>query len=180
MRTGIHVRLVIAAAAVAASIAAQGEEGARMPAALAEAAPSAAALPGATPVSESTLEQVRGGFEIPANLHASLQLQRVVFANGEQIADLAVDIPDIAHMTVSQAESLGHAAGTLVIQAGPNNAFSLVELGVAATVIQNTLNDQHLVAVTTLNVEVNSLSAFREMAFQDGLRDGLGGVTGVR
>jgi len=34
--------------------------------------------------------------------------------------------------------------------------------------------------VTTLNVQVNSLATFREMAFQDGLRDGLGGITGVR
>lgn len=165
MRTALRTRILIAAAAMGASMAAPGDE---------------VALTEAASVSEATLEQVRGGFDIPANLHASLQLQRVVFANGEPIANLAAEVPDIAHMTVAQAESLAQAAGTLVIQGGPNNAFSLVELGPAATVIQNTLNDQHLVAITTLNVEVNSLSAFREMAFQDGVRDGLGGITGVR
>jgi hypothetical protein len=138
------------------------------------------ALTDTAPVTEAELDQVRGGFDIPGQLHASLQLERVVAANGEVIAHLAADIPDIARITASQAESLALAAGTLVIQGGPNNAFSLMELGPAATVIQNTLNDQHLVAVTTLNVEVNSLAAFREMAFQDGLRDGLGAITGVR
>ena len=165
MRPLLRMRMVIAAAALGTSMAALGDDH---------------ALADATPLTESALDQVRGGFDIPSNLHASLQLERVVAANGEEIAHLAADIPDIAHMTVEQAESLAHAAGTLVIQGGPGNAFNLVELGPAATVIQNTLNDQHLVAVTTLNVEVNSLSAFREMAFQDGLRDGLGGITGVR
>jgi hypothetical protein len=165
MRAAFRMRSLVAAAAMMASMAALGDDH---------------ALTDAVPVGEAALEQVRGGFDIPENLHASLQLERIVAANGEQIAHLAVDIPDIGHMTVEQAESLAHAAGTLVIQGGPNNAFNLMELGPAATVIQNTLNDQHLVAVTTLNVEVNSLAAFREMAFQDGLRDGLGGITGVR
>ena len=137
-------------------------------------------LVAAAAVPESALEELRGGFDIPENLHVSLQLQRVVTANGEQIAQLAADIPDIGRTTAAQAETLANAAGTLVIQGGPNNAFDLMQLGPAATVIQNTLNDQHLVSVTTLSVGVNSLSAFREMAFQDGLRDGLGSVMGGR
>jgi hypothetical protein len=165
MRAVPRMRLLIAAAAMGASIGALGDD---------------LALTDTAPVTEAELDQVRGGFAIPGQLHASLQLERVVAANGEVIAHLAADIPDIARITASQAESLALAAGTLVIQGGPNNAFSLMELGPAATVIQNTLNDQHLVAVTTLNVEVNSLAAFREMAFQDGLRDGLGAITGVR
>jgi hypothetical protein len=165
MRAVPRMRLLIAAAAMGASMGALGDD---------------RALTDTAPVTEAELDQVRGGFDIPGQLHASLQLERVVAANGEVIAHLAADIPDIAKMTASQAESLALAAGTLVIQGGPNNAFSLMELGPAATVIQNTLNDQHLVAVTTLNVEVNSLAAFREMAFQDGLRDGLGAITGVR
>ena len=165
MRATLRMRIFIGAAALAASLGAQGDE---------------IALTDAAPVTDAALDEMRGGFDLPTNLHASLQLQRVVSANGQQIAHLAADVPDIAHMTVAQAESLALAAGTLVIQGGPANTFNLMELGPAATVIQNTLNDQHLVAITTLNVEVNSLSAFRETAFQDGLRDGLGGITGVR
>jgi hypothetical protein len=164
MRVAPGMRLALAVAALCASLGARGDE---------------SALTESVAVPESALDALRGGFDIPANLHASLQLERVVTANGEQIAHLAADIADIGHMTVADAEALAHAAGTLVIQGGPNNAFNLMD-GPTATVIQNTLNDQHLVAVTTLNVQVNSLPAFREIAFQDALRDGLGSVTGVR
>jgi hypothetical protein len=134
----------------------------------------------ATPVAEAALDALRGGFEIPGNLRASLRLERAAYVNGERVFSAAVDIPDIATMTVEQASALAHTAGTLVIQGGPNNTFNLLELGPASTVIQNTLNDQHLMALTTVSVDVNSLGAFREMAFQDGLREGLGGITGAR
>ncbi len=139
-----------------------------------------ATLAQATPVAEAALDELRGGFDIPENLRASLRLERAAYVNGEQVAKLAVDIPDIGRMTAEQANALAHAAGTLIIQGGPNNAFNMLELGPASTVIQNTLNDLHLVALTTISVEVNSLGAFREMAFQDGLRDALGSIPGVR
>ena len=164
MRVAPGMRLALAVAALCASLGARGDE---------------SALTESVAVPESALDALRGGFDIPANLHASLQLERVVTANGEQIAHLAADIADIGHMTVADAEALAHAAGTLVIQGGPNNAFNLMD-GPTAMVIQNTLNDQHLVSVTTLDVQVNSLPAFREIAFQDALRDGLGSITGVR
>src|ERR1041384_6464335 len=151
MRAPAGLRLAIALAALCASIGARGDDGV-----LAETA----AVP------EAALDALRGGFDVPANLHASLQLERVVTANGEEIGPLAADHADTGHMPVADAEALAHAAGTLVIQGGPNNAFNLMELGPTATVIQNTLNDQHLVAVTTLNVQVNSLAAYREMVFQ--------------
>jgi hypothetical protein len=139
-----------------------------------------ATLEQTTPVAEAALDELRGGFDFPENLHAALRLERAAYVNGEQVARLAVDIPDIARMTAEQANALAQAAGTLVIQGGPNNAFNLLELGPASTVIQNTLNDLHLVALTTISIEVNSLSAFREMAFQDGVRDGLASIPGVR
>ena len=134
---------------------------------------------GARPVAPAALDEVRGGFELPEGLRASLTLERTAHLNGELVAHLAVEIPDIANMTVEQATALADASGLLVIQNGPNNLFNS-NLGPATTVIQNTLNDQHLVALTTISVEVNSLGAFREMNFQDGLGQMLGGVTGVR
>lgn len=130
------------------------------------------------PVDDAVLSQVRGGFD--GNLHAALQLERLAYVNGEQVAKLAVDIPDIANMTVEQATALSQAAGTLIVQAGAQNPINVMDLGPASTVIQNTLSDQHLVTLTTISVEVNSLSAFRELAFQDGVRDGLGSIVGVR
>jgi len=133
----------------------------------------------AAPVAEDALDEVRGGYEMPASLHASMTLERSAYLNGELVVSRSVTIPDIGNMTAEQATALAETAGTIVIQNGPNNAFNVPDLGPASTVIQNTLNDQHLVTLTTLSVEVNSLSAFREMNFQDGLRDTLV-IPGVR
>ena len=133
----------------------------------------------AAPVSEATLDAQRGGFDVP-ELRIALQLERAAYVNGEEIVRLTADIPDVTHMTVAQAQTLANAASALVIQSGPDNGFNAVQLGPASTVIQNTLNDQQLVAMTTLNVQVNSLAAFREAGFQDSLRSGLGSITGVR
>jgi len=124
----------------------------------------------ATAVTESALEEVRGGVEFPANLRASLTLARSVYVNGELVSNSSVSVPDIGNMTTEQATAMAEAAGTLLIQNGPNNAFNVADLGPASTVIQNTLNDQHLVTLTTIGVEVNTLGAYREMIFQDGLR----------
>jgi len=133
----------------------------------------------ATRVADAALDEVRGGFEIPAILLASMTLERSAYVNGELVLSRSVSIPDIANMTSEQATALAAAAGTLLIQNGPNNAFNVADLGPASTVIQNTLSNQHLVTLTTLSVEVNSLGAFRELNFQDSLRDSLV-IPGVR
>jgi hypothetical protein len=133
----------------------------------------------AVAVSEAVLDEVRGGFEIPGNLQASLTLERSAYVNGELVVTRSVSIPDIGNMTAEQATALAAATGTLVIQNGPNNTFAVGDLGAASTVIQNTLNDQHLVTLTTLSVEVNTLGAFRESNFQGGLQHALT-IPGVR
>lgn len=138
------------------------------------------AFNGAAPVDAAALDEIRGGFELPENLRASFTLERTAHLNGERVAHLVVEIPDIARMTAEQASALAEAADVLVIQNGPNNAFNLTDLGPAATVIQNTLNDQRLVALTTLSVSVNTLGAYQDMNFHDGLSQLLGNVTGVR
>jgi hypothetical protein len=133
-----------------------------------------------TPVADSALDAIRGGFEIPENLHAAFTLERAAYVNGELVAHYGVEIPDVGKMTVEQANALAAAAGTLVIQNGANNTFNLSDLGPASTIIQNSLNDQQLMTLTTISVEVNTLGAYREMNFQDGLRDVLTGIPGVR
>jgi hypothetical protein len=130
-------------------------------------------------VADAVLDEVRGGFEMPTALLASMTLERSVYLNGELVVNRSATIPDIAHMTAEQATAMAEVTGTIVIQNGPNNTFDVADLGPASTVIQNTLSDQHLVTLTTLSVEVNSLGAYREMNFQDGLRDTVA-LTGVR
>jgi hypothetical protein len=133
-----------------------------------------------TAVPEIALDDVRGGYELPENLRASLALDRSAYVNGERVAHASVRVADLAQMTASEASALADTFTTLVIQSGPANTFSVPDLGPASTVIQNTLNDQHLVTLTTLDVAVNTLGAFREFNFQDGVVQALGASGGVR
>ena len=130
-------------------------------------------------VADNVLDEVRGGFEMPTSLLASMTLERSAYLNGELVVSRSATIPDIAHMTAEQATAMAEVTGTIVIQNGPNNTFDVADLGAASTVIQNTLSDQHLVTLTTLSVQVTSLGTYREMNFQDGLRDSLA-MAGVR
>jgi hypothetical protein len=134
----------------------------------------------AASVADAALDEVRGGFETPTNLRASLTLERAAYVNGERVANISASVPDIANMSAAEATQLAAAAGTLLVQTGPNNTFDVAGLGPASTVIQNTLNDQHLATLTTIGVEVNTLGAFRDMNFQDGLRDTVITLPGVR
>ncbi len=150
-----------------------------IPACVGSAACAQEAFDASRAVSLETLQEIRGGFELPANLLASLKIERIAEINGVRVAHITADIPDIARMTPEQARALAEAGGTLLIQNGPANVYH-TNLGPVSTVIQNTLNDQHLVALTSISVQVNSLSALQEMNFQDGLSQTLGAIAGVR
>ncbi|WP_266169054.1 hypothetical protein [Dyella subtropica] len=125
------------------------------------------------PVSASRLDDVRGGFDLGNGLVASLGIDRAVYINGALVTSTKIDIPDIAHMTPAQAGVLASANGTAtLVQNGPGNTFdpSAFSHTVAATVVQNTLNNQNIDTVTTLNISVNTLSMFRGLNLQQSLQ----------
>ncbi|WP_205746302.1 hypothetical protein [Dyella amyloliquefaciens] len=154
---------------------------AQMPVTAAPAAPAAAlanvvAVPATddmaswTPVSQETLDDARGGFDLGNGLVASFGIDRAVYVNGNLVTSTSFNIPDIAHMTTAQATAMQTAINTVTVtQIGPNNSFDPSSLGpnVGATVIQNTLNNQHIQSITTINTSVNTINAFRQANFQD-------------
>ena len=126
-----------------------------------------------TPVSQQTLDDTRGGYDIGGGLVASFGIDRAVYVNGNLVTSTSFNVPDIGHMTTAQATAMATALNTIsVTQIGPNNTFDPSSLGKtsAATVIQNTLNNQNIQSTTTLNATVNTLNAFRQMNFQDALQ----------
>jgi len=126
-----------------------------------------------TPVSQETLDGMRGGFDIGNGLMASFGINRAVYVNGNLVTQTSFNVPDIAHMTAIQAQAMQSALNAMSItQIGPNNTFDPSSLGAtsAGTVVQNTLNNQKIQTVTTLNTSVNSLNAFRAANFQDSLQ----------
>ncbi|MGM3275334.1 hypothetical protein [Ralstonia sp. 24A2] len=133
-------------------------------------------------VSEDQLDDMRGGFDVPsaAGLRISFGIDRAVYINGDLVASVSVNIPDIARMTTAQAQQLANVVNTVnVVQNGPNNVAPpdiAAGASAAATVIQNSLNNQTLQAITTINAAVNSLPQFRQLSLNNALQSALANV----
>lgn len=126
-----------------------------------------------TPVSDARLDATRGGFDWGGGLVASLGIDRVVYVNGTLVTSLHLQVPDIARVNAAQASALSSAMNSAaVVQNGPGNSADPAALGrsMATTVLQNTLDNQRIAAQTTLNVSVNTLSAFRGLNLQQSLQ----------
>ncbi|MBB6095148.1 hypothetical protein HNQ60_004038 [Povalibacter uvarum] len=131
------------------------------------------------PLETEQLDELRGGFDT-GELHASFGIERATYVNGELVARISVEIPDIAAMTPEQASALDQAMNSIVlIQNGPNNSFDTSDVAAGTTVIQNTLNDQHIVTLTTMSADANTLAHFQGLnvneSLQQALNRGVGG-----
>jgi len=132
-------------------------------------------------VSDQRLEQMRGGFDLGNGIVASLGIERAVYVNGSLVTNTSVNIPDIGHIDSAQATALAGVMNSVnLVQVGPGNSVDPATLSQArgATIIQNTLNNQQIQALTTLNVGTNSLNQFRAMGLQDSLQSALIGSQG--
>ena len=116
---------------------------------------------GWTAVSEETLEQARGGFDMPGGLSLSLGIERLVSINGSVVSSVAFTIADVAHLSVEEANLARTAVASM-------------------TVLQNSLNDQVLRTQTIVNGSVNSLGLLKLANFQDTLQNALGTVAGPK
>lgn len=125
------------------------------------------------PVSEARLDAARGGFDWGGGLVASLGIDRAVYLNGTLVTSLHIQLPDVGHLSAVQAGALSSAIDAAsVLQVGPGNTVdpSALSTPLAATLVQNTLDNQHIATQTTLDVSVNSLGAFRSLNLQQSLQ----------
>lgn len=191
------------------------------------------------PVSDSSLDRARGGFDLGGGLVASFGLQEETYINGLLVMSTSINIPDISKITQQQAAALastldglslvqngvgnrvdsgkatatpnpgssasngvvvGHVpnqpssiapavdappealgvpvlGGSYVASAVTRNTLSAAAAASALTqgeglaqIIQNTLNNQSIQTLTTLNVSVNTLQALRQMNLQSTLQ----------
>lgn len=124
------------------------------------------------------LDDMRGGFVTPSGLLLSFGLERVAYINGELVASASINIPDISKMTAEQAQALSALNDTLLIQVGPGNTFQPSDMN--GVVIQNTLDDQQISTLSTLNVSVSTLGMFQDLnaytALQSALLNAPGGL----
>jgi hypothetical protein len=65
-------------------------------------------MAGWTPVAESRLDELRGGFEA-AGLQVSFGIERAVYINGDLVVSTSLTIPDVSRITAEQAGRLAAA-----------------------------------------------------------------------
>jgi hypothetical protein len=150
------------------------------------AAPSGSDLPSGwleIKVSDARLDEMRGGFDVASGLEVAFGIERMVFVNGELVATTNFNIPNVAQITSSQAQMLASALGTTtLVQNGPGNSFqpSAGQASGAATIVQNTLNNQDIKALTTINATVNTLGAYKALNLQSTLDRAIANAVGTR
>lgn len=181
MNVGIGLRMACAMLlAVTAATAWGGEAGAQGGAGLPappETAPPATADrsigPGWVALPGERLAALRGGFELPSGLPVSFGIERVAYVNGTLVASASVNIPDVSRMTPQQAQALQGFGRPLVIQLGGGNHFDVSGALGGGAVFQNTLDGQHVQALTTINVGVGTLGLFQELNSLSALQNAL-------
>jgi hypothetical protein len=115
-------------------------------------------------VNDHRLDNMRGGFDMPSGLVVSFGISREAFVNGNLVASTSFNIPNIAQMTPQQAQMLANANAGALVQNGLNNTVQTGALpGLTGAVIQNSLSNQQIQALTTINTTVNSLGAFKAL-----------------
>src|SRR5690242_9681646 len=128
------------------------------------------------PASDSELDGIRGGFDLGNDLVASFGISRVVYVNGNLVASTSVEVPDLSHITAGQASALAAVIGKAeVIQNGPANSVDpgAFDRATGALVIQNTLDDQQIQALTTLTMSVRDLGQFNGINLGNSLQSAL-------
>ncbi len=134
--------------------------------------------------SDEKLDSLRGGFETNSGLLVSFGINRVVSINGDIVSKTSFNLPDVSSITREQARVVNSAiADGGLVQNGAGNfvdAGSIFKLEAAGTLIQNSLNDQKIQALTIINTGVNSLGVWKSINTQNVLNDALLGSMRMR
>lgn len=130
-------------------------------------------------VAPTYLDHVRGGFELAGTqFMLSFGIERAVYINGDLVATTVLNLKDLQLMAGTGAGPLSLPAGAVgalgIIQNGSGNSVSAQVSGLlVGTIIQNTLDNQNIQNVTTINATVNSLQIMRAMSVQSAVQEGI-------
>ncbi|MES2900806.1 MAG: hypothetical protein V4723_13845 [Pseudomonadota bacterium] len=147
------------------------------PCALAQAPQDWIALPAAA------LEHARGGFTTHSGLALSLGIERLVSINGEIVARTSFHVADVARLSVEQAQQTSATLSAIkLIQNGSDNMVhaALAHQSLGGTVIQNSLDGQHIQSQTVINASANSIGLLTTLNFQGSLSEAIARAAGSR
>ncbi|MBT2325565.1 hypothetical protein J7E62_24845 [Variovorax paradoxus] len=126
-------------------------------------------------VSARTLDGLRGGFDVGGGLLVSFGITRAVYVNGNLVTQTTLDFGRLSALTPAQAAQLNQQMAALnLVQSGPGNSVDPDVLSTGAgTIIQNTLNNQHIVNQTVINARSNAMGMVKSLNIQNTLNDAL-------
>jgi len=129
-------------------------------------------------VAENKLDRIRGGFTTDNGLQIAFGIERAVYLNGSLVTTTSLNVSDLGKVTGGSAgpPNVATAGSNLsLVQNGSGNVFSIgsANSNNVGTFIQNTLNDQKIQSITTINATVNSLQVLKSINFSSSLRGAL-------
>lgn len=126
----------------------------------------------AVPVSAARLDALRGGADVGPALHVAFGLERITTVDGVVVASTRFDVPDIGHITAAQAQAMQASLGSLLVVRNGQVSTLPLPLGNQSlgTLIQNSLSDQTIKNLVTVNLATNSLALLRSFNASDQLR----------
>lgn len=127
-----------------------------------------------TTVGDTTLEAMRGGFDLGGGLMVSFGISRVIAVNGVLMASTAFHVPDLGRITPAQAAAFERQLGQAsLVQVGSGNTAPEPAALPAAAIVQNTLNNQAIQTRTVIDTTTNGMSMVKGMNAGAALHDAL-------
>lgn len=127
-------------------------------------------------VSNRTLDQLRGGFDVAPGLTVSFGVSRAVVVNGQLLASTSFQVDDMAGFTSAQARLAGLWPGLTpqVVQNGPGNTIAPGAAGIPLGIyVQNTLNQQTIHSETMIQATSSGLSMVKSLNLQATLNESI-------
>lgn len=131
-------------------------------------------------VGDHKLDQLRGGFDPGGGLLVTFGISRATWINGNLMTQTTLNFGQLNQLTAAQAAQLSRQmAGLNLVQNGPGNLFEAHQAGSHGTVIQNTLDNQHIVNETVINASSNALGTVRNLNAQSTVNDAIARAAGA-
>ncbi|MDM0023358.1 hypothetical protein [Variovorax saccharolyticus] len=130
-------------------------------------------------VGDATLDRLRGGFDAGGGLMVTFGISRAVYINGGLVTQTTLNFGQLNNLNAAQAEQLSKQMAALnLVQNGPGNTFAPQQAGTSGTVIQNTLDNQHIMNRTVIDASSNSLGMIKNQNMQSTINDAVARAIG--
>lgn len=130
-------------------------------------------------VGDTTLDHLRGGFDTGNGLMVTFGISRAVYINGSLVTQTTLNFGQLNNLSAAQAAQLNKQMAALhLVQNGPGNVFEPQQAGTSGTVIQNTLDNQHIVNQTVIDASSNGLGMVKNFNLQSTVNEGVARAIG--